>query len=477
MLWIHAEDAAYYDNPALVAKELSESHRISMSDAGIKNIQTAFTLSDVKQGLSFPTTTCILSPSLPNDFISETASGMFTLVYLKNRHGVLTTTDKKLGISAEDKLEKKIGMKVHRSTITFNAMAGAEIVKKRVHEALVIKSVGIPLRGVLLVGIFGTGKSFFAKCFAGETGRTLVELNLARLLYTPNPIAAFNQVIDFLVEQNGRYVLWLDEIEKMFRVGGATGGNDMTMHLLNAYLTFQNEIGRTIDLDVIVVATANKIDEIMANNPEVFRAGRFDLRFFLNFPTRETAEKVFNLHIDHINKDLPKRFFVGLKNLLNNELDPTSPFYPYIKPYRRAGEDVELRLRNHYHESTHGQLYENAFVQMCETVIGDAPQEFEERFRVDVDTKLLVNLLNEYRHHGDTDSERVTPNFPYVHAEIENLCQQLFARNAVKPLGKGSDKMAELVNSLAKDNIPLALSSRSAINKMAASRDHFITVE
>ena len=47
---------------------------------------------------------------------------------------------------------------------------------------------------------------------------------------------------------------------------------------------------------VFVVATANNIDCIP---PEILRKGRFDEMFFLNLPTREEREAIFEVHLKY----------------------------------------------------------------------------------------------------------------------------------------------------------------------------------
>ena len=46
---------------------------------------------------------------------------------------------------------------------------------------------------------------------------------------------------------------------------------------------------------VFVVATANNIDYIPA---EILRKGRFDEMFFVNLPTREEREDIFEVHLN-----------------------------------------------------------------------------------------------------------------------------------------------------------------------------------
>jgi len=83
-------------------------------------------------------------------------------------------------------------------------------------------------------------------------------------------------------------VLWLDEIEKGIAADDHDSGT--SRRVLGALLTWMNE--RTSR--VLLVATAN---DIQALPPELIRKGRFDEIFFVDLPTHEQRQAIYEIHL------------------------------------------------------------------------------------------------------------------------------------------------------------------------------------
>jgi SpoVK/Ycf46/Vps4 family AAA+-type ATPase len=67
---------------------------------------------------------------------------------------------------------------------------------------------------------------------------------------------------------------------------------------------------------VFVVSTANNIEYIPA---EILRKGRFDEMFFLNLPTREEREAIFEVHLRKYRPDSIDNFQIPLLGQLSKE--------------------------------------------------------------------------------------------------------------------------------------------------------------
>ncbi len=85
-------------------------------------------------------------------------------------------------------------------------------------------------------------------------------------------------------------VLWIDEIEKAFAVGGE-GDGGVSLRILGTFLSWLQERRG----DVFVVATANDIARLPA---ELVRKGRFDEIFFVDLPAVDVRESIFRLHLE-----------------------------------------------------------------------------------------------------------------------------------------------------------------------------------
>ena len=157
---------------------------------------------------------------------------------------------------------------------------------------------GLPYpKGLLLVGVQGTGKSVAAKIIAHEWQLPLLRLDFGRLF--ASLIGQSEQRVRKMIEiaeALAPCVLWVDEIDKAFAGAQSSGDSGTTSRVLATFITWLSE--KTSP--VFVVATANNIDFIPA---EILRKGRFDEMFFLSLPTSEEREAIFKVHL---NKYRPK---------------------------------------------------------------------------------------------------------------------------------------------------------------------------
>ena len=147
-------------------------------------------------------------------------------------------------------------------------------------------------KGVFLVGVPGTGKSFSAKYCASLLGWSLVEFNISTILEKENPISTLHLVFSYLqdLSQKGeKFVLWIDEIEKAF-----IGEKSAERRLFGQLLTILNDLNTDTGYRIngIFWITANNVGDIVKTNPELFRRGRFDELFFVDNPLKEDAKKM-----------------------------------------------------------------------------------------------------------------------------------------------------------------------------------------
>ena len=183
---------------------------------------------------------------------------------------------------------------------TYADIGGLDLLKtfaRRAERAgsLEAKEFGVePLRGILIVGIPGCGKSLTAKAIAGAN-RPLLRLDIGALFgslvgqsegQTRNALK--------VTEAVAPCILWIDEIEKgLGGSGGELDGGTKT-RVVGTILTWMQES----TADVQIVATANDIGSL---RPELIR--RFDAVFFVDIPTKEEREEIFHIHLSKRNRD------------------------------------------------------------------------------------------------------------------------------------------------------------------------------
>jgi ATP-dependent 26S proteasome regulatory subunit len=171
------------------------------------------------------------------------------------------------------------------------------------------RTYGIPNpKGVLLVGIQGTGKSLSAKTIAHEWRLPLLRLDSGRLFggIVGQSESQVRQMIQ-LAEAIAPCVLWIDEIDKAF--GNLTssfdGDSGTSRRVFGTLITWMQE--KTSP--VFIVATANNVQVLPA---ELLRKGRFDEIFFLNLPTETERQDIFRVHLQRLRPNRVREFDLAL---------------------------------------------------------------------------------------------------------------------------------------------------------------------
>jgi hypothetical protein len=153
---------------------------------------------------------------------------------------------------------------------------------------------GLPSpKGLLLVGVPGTGKSLAAKATASLLGRPLAKLDAGRLYggLVGQSEGNLRSVIA-TCEAIAPCVLWIDEIEKAFAGSKSSGMTDggTSSRVFGSFLSWMQEK----QAPVFVVATANDVTQLP---PEFLRKGRFDEMFFVDLPQRQEREAIWGIQI------------------------------------------------------------------------------------------------------------------------------------------------------------------------------------
>tara|TARA_B100000780_G_scaffold146775_1_gene102547 strand:- start:2945 stop:4423 length:1479 start_codon:yes stop_codon:yes gene_type:complete len=173
---------------------------------------------------------------------------------------------------------------------------------------------GLPYpKGLLLVGVQGTGKSVAAKIIADEWKLPLLKLDFGRLFaslvgQSESRVRKMIQTAEAL----SPCILWVDEIDKAFAGTQTSGDSGTTSRVLATFITWLAE--KTTP--VFVVATANNIEWIP---PEVVRKGRFDEIFFLGLPTRQEREAIFRVHLKNSRPEKLDTFQIPLLSDLTKD--------------------------------------------------------------------------------------------------------------------------------------------------------------
>lgn len=166
----------------------------------------------------------------------------------------------------------------------------AEITRKTFSAKAREKNVD-PAKGVLLVGIPGTGKSLSAKAIAGGK-MPLLRMDVGALMSSLVGGSESNTRLALkTAEAVAPAVLWLDEVEKGLSGVESSGRSDggTTARVFGTILTWMQET----TAPVYIVATANDVQSL---KPEFLR--RFDDIFFVDLPNQADRMEILAVHLN-----------------------------------------------------------------------------------------------------------------------------------------------------------------------------------
>ncbi|HOX47555.1 MAG TPA: ATP-dependent zinc metalloprotease FtsH [Spirochaetia bacterium] len=193
--------------------------------------------------------------------------------------------------------------------ITFDDVAGQKEAKYELEEVVdylknpqkfVKMGARIP-KGVLLVGMPGTGKTLLAKAVAGEANVPFFHMSGSDFVEMFVGVGA-SRVRD-LFDQGRRSapcIIFIDELDAVGRTRGAGygGGHDEREQTLNQMLVEMD--GFDTKDGVIILAATNRPDVL---DPALLRPGRFDRQVVVAMPDVAEREAILGIHMKKIPVD------------------------------------------------------------------------------------------------------------------------------------------------------------------------------
>ena len=219
------------------------------------------------------------------------------------------------GIVAREKAStvKEGGLlEIHDSGESLDDIGGLDVlkdwlVKRKDAFSQQATEYGLPTpKGLLIIGIPGTGKSLTAKAVATVFQRPLLKLDAGRLYggLVGQSEGNLRSVIE-TAEAVAPCVLWLDEIEKGFSGSKSSGTTDggTSSRVFGSFISWMQEKKKA----VFVVATANDVTQLP---PEFLRKGRFDELFFVDLPNQAERELIWKIQIAKHGRE-PAKYDIG----------------------------------------------------------------------------------------------------------------------------------------------------------------------
>ncbi len=190
--------------------------------------------------------------------------------------------------------------------ITFKDVAGVEEAKEEVTEIIDFlkdpqkfqKLGGKIPKGVLLIGMPGTGKTLLARAIAGEAGVPFFSISGSAFGEMFVGVGA-SRVRDLFVQaqKNAPCIIFIDEIDAVGRHRGAGlgGGHDEREQTLNQLLVELD--GFDSNEGIIVLAATNRPDVL---DPALLRPGRFDRQVIVSIPDVKGRLEIIKVHIKNV---------------------------------------------------------------------------------------------------------------------------------------------------------------------------------
>jgi len=217
-------------------------------------------------------------------------------------------------IKEKEQIIRKSGiLEYYNSIAGFEDIGGLEYLKEWLFKrkrafSEKAQEYGLPFpKGLLLIGIPGTGKSLTAKVVASLWKLPLLKLDAGKLFGGIVGESEHNiRMAIKTAESVSPSILWIDEIEKGFAGVSSSNYSDAgtTSSVFGTFITWLQEKEKP----VFVIATANNVQQLPA---ELLRKGRFDDIFFVDLP----SEKEFEILLKWGQK-YAKKFKISKKDVI-----------------------------------------------------------------------------------------------------------------------------------------------------------------
>jgi AAA+ superfamily predicted ATPase len=154
-----------------------------------------------------------------------------------------------------------------------------------------------PPRGVLAVGVWGTGKSLSIKALGTAWGLPLLQFDFGRLRQSGVGDSESNVYRALrIIESVAPCVVWVDEAEKSLAGGGSSDRTDAgtTSRMIGIISTWLQET----EAPVCMAMTANSLKTL-----PVEMTNRADERWFFDLPSKEDKIEVIKIHLKKRGQD------------------------------------------------------------------------------------------------------------------------------------------------------------------------------
>ena len=183
-----------------------------------------------------------------------------------------------------------------------------EVVKLITDRAEVQRIGGKILRGILMLGPPGCGKTYLAKAIATEAKLPFISMSGSEFVEMfvgvgAGRIRSLFKKADRLAEFEGGCIIFIDELDAVGAqrtVDSGMGGQSEYNQTVNQLLVEMDGL-KERELNIVIIGATNAPENYL--DPALLRPGRFDRKIYVDLPGLEDREKLFRYYLKKVKYD------------------------------------------------------------------------------------------------------------------------------------------------------------------------------